>query len=260
MVTGALIHPGDRVTTSVVVSDADTKLTFLDLVEDGNFTAAFLERVRGYHMSASGFAIHLGIGKVIDDPGLSCGCMFVQPSYDHGEMLDEIRVTDRHPDPAKLRWMVAVHSMQDPSLAPEGKTSLEILVPSVPRDFRRSWGVEEGGRLGERYRRNKEGYAEVVIEAVRSTFPDIVENVETYKISTPVTFERYSKASEGCWYDTASIPEQVLNRRPGSAASVRGLVLTGSKSILGGGIYGAVMGGALAADSVLKGKLRDVLL
>ncbi|MCJ7745441.1 MAG: NAD(P)/FAD-dependent oxidoreductase [Actinobacteria bacterium] len=259
MVTGALVHPGERVTTSVVVSDADTKLTFLDLVEEGNFTRAFLDRVQGYRMSASGFVIHLGISKVVDDKDLSCGCIFVQPSYDHREMLDESRVTERHPDPAKLRWMVAIHSLQDPSLAPEGKTSLEILVPSVPRDFKRNWNLDEGGRLGERYRRTKEGYAEVVIEAVRSVFPSIVENVETYSISTPVTYERYSMASEGCWHDCAMVPEQAFNRRPGPATSVRGLFLTGSKSVLGGGIYGAVMGGVLAADGVLKGKLGGVL-
>ena len=259
MVTGVLIHPGERVTTSVVVSDADTKLTFLDLLEKENFTREFLDRVQGYRMSASGLAIHLGIGKEIDDRDLSCGCIFVQPSYDHREMVDEIRVTDRHPDPAKLRWMVAIHSMQDPSLAPAGKSCLEILVPSVPNDFKRNWNVEEGGRLGERYRRTKEGYAEVVIEAVRSVFPRIVENVETYSISTPVTYGRYSMASDGCWYDCALVPEQSFNRRPGPATSVRGLFLTGSKSVLGGGIYGAVMAGVLAADSVLKGKLGTAL-
>jgi phytoene dehydrogenase-like protein len=174
-------------------------------------------------------------------------------------MLDEILVTDRHPDPAKLRWMVAIHSMQDPSLAPAGKSCLEILVPSVPNDFKRNWNVEEGGRLGERYRRTKEGYAEVVIEAVRSVFPRIVENVETYSISTPVTYRRHSMASDGCWYDCAPVPEQSFNRRPGPATSVRGLFLTGSKSVLGGGIYWAVMAGVLAADSVLKGKLGAAL-
>jgi len=259
MVTGVLIHPGERVTTSVVISDADTRLTFLELLEEENFTRAFLDRIQGYRMSASGLAIHLGIGKEIDDRDLSCGCIFVQPSYDHREMVDEIRVTDRHPDPAKLRWMVAIHSMHDPSLAPEGKSCLEVLVPSVPHDFKRNWNVDEGGRLGERYRRTKEGYAEVVIEAVRAVFPRIVENVETYSISTPVTYGRYSMASDGCWYDCAPVPEQSFNRRPGPATGVRGLFLTGSKSVLGGGIYGAVMGGALAADGVMKGKLGTAL-
>jgi len=259
MVTGALIHPGDRVTTSVVVSDADTKRTFLDLVDEENFTRAFLDRVREYRMSSSGLSIHLGIGKEITDKDLSCGCVFVQPSYDHREMLDEIRVADKPPDPARLRFMVAIHSIQDPSLAPEGKTSLEILVPSVPHDFKRRWGIDEGGRLGERYRRTKEGYAEVVIEAVRSVFPSVVENVETYNISTPVTFERYSMASDGCWYDCAQVPEQAFNRRSGPTTGVRGLFLAGSKSVLGGGIYGAVMGGVLAADSVLRGKLGPAL-
>jgi all-trans-retinol 13,14-reductase len=259
MVTGVLIHPGERVTTSVTVSDVDTRLTFLDLLDEENFTRAFLDRVQGYRMSASGFAIHLGIGKEIDDRDLACGCVFVQPSYDHTEMLDEVRVTDRHPDPVNLRWMVAVHSMQDPSLAPAGKSCLEILVPSVPHDFKRNWNVGEDGRLGERYRRTKEGYAEVVIEAVRSVFPKIVQNVETYSISTPVTYGRHSMASGGCWYDCAHVPEQSFKRRSGPATGVRGLFLTGSKSVLGGGIHGAVMAGALAADSILKGKLGKAL-
>lgn len=259
MVTQVETTPRAVVKTSVVASDADTKRTFLRLVNRENFTRAFLDKVDEWPVSITGFGIHLGMNKRVEDPGLACGSIFVQPSYDDREIVEELGVRDRYPDPAKMRWMMMVHSLQDESMAPPGGTSLDILVPAVPYDFQRRWGVEEGGRRGERYKRIKESYAEVVVEAVRRAFPDLISNVESYDVFTPITFERNTMAIDGCWFDSAQTPSLTYGRRPGPVTSVRGLYLAGSKSAMGGGILGSVMGGVLAADSVLKGRLGRIL-
>jgi phytoene dehydrogenase-like protein len=132
------------------------------------------------------------------------------------------------------------------------------MVPAAPYEFKDRWGAEEGGRLGERYRSIKEKYAEVLVEAVSSAFPDLIRNVEAYHVSTPVTYEQLTMAMDGCWYDSACVPGQVGYRRPGPGTPIKGLYLTGSKSVLGGGIRSSIMAGALAADSILKGKLSSL--
>lgn len=251
------LMPRTRVKTETVISDADCKRTFLNLLERESFPRAFVERLEEGEVSASGFVIHLGMAKALDDPGLACGPVFVQPSYDHREVFEELGVSDRYPDPARLAFCLMVHSALDPSLAPEGRTCLDIMVPAVPYEFKKRWGVE-GGVRGERYIKTKEKYAEVVVAAVSRAFPDLIGNVEAYDISTPITYERYTMATDGCWYDWAQVPGQVFGRRPGPRTSLRGLFVTGSKSVLGGGIYASVMSGLLAADSVLGGQLHEL--
>lgn len=253
------MHPRAIVKTPVVISNCDTRRTFLRLADRENFTGAFLEKLEKRQLSTSGLVVHLGMAKEIKDETFACGSVLVQPSYDLREAFEEISVTDRYPDPGKIGFMVTIPSMVDPTLAPEGKTCLDLLVPGVPYDFMGRWGIESGGVRGERYRSIKEKYAEVVVEAARRAFPGLISDVEAFDISTPVTYERYTMSIDGCWYDDALIPGQVLGRRYGPRTSLRGLYTTGSKSVLGGGICSSIMSGVLAADSVLKGKLRTLI-
>lgn len=257
VVCGVELQPRTKIETSVVVSDADSRRTFLSLADRQRLPHAFLGRVEEGPVSISGFTIHLGMAKTIEDPGFANGPVLVQPSYDHRSMYEAVRAAGDYPDPERISWGVTVHSAMDPTLAPEGKSCLDIVVPGVPYGFMERWGIE-GGVRGDRYRAIKEKYAEAVVEAVSGRFPDLIGNVEAYDISTPVTFERYTMATDGCWYDTAPVPAWTLARRPGPRTPMRGLFVTGSKSVFGGGIYASVVSGLLAADSVLKGGLGDL--
>lgn len=251
------IIPRAKVETGVVVSNVDTRRTFMKLVDRENFTRAFLDRIDESPLSMTGFVIHLGMRKKVEDPDFACGSIFFQPSYDEREMVEAVSSRDAYPDPEKLRWGMSLPSLIDPTLAPEGCTNLDILVPAVPYQFMRRWGVEEGGKRGEKYRAIKEKYAEVVVDAVSRVFPDLISDVEAYDISTPITYERYTMAIDGCWYDTAPTGK-VAFRRPGPSTSLKGLYLTGSKSVLGGGMYPSVMSGLVTADCVLRGKLSNL--
>jgi len=251
--------PRARVLTDVVVSDADSKRTFIKLLDRENFSTAFLDRTEEAPVSMSGLVIHLGLGKKVDDEFAS-GPVFFQPSYDDREMLEEIGVRDRYPDGEKIRWGLMAPSMADPSLAPEGKTCLDIVVPNVPYNFMRRWGVEQGGIRGDKYQGIKEKYAEVAVDAVSRVFPGLIGSVEAYDISTPVTYERYTMAIDGCWYDTAPAGKYAMSRRPGPKTTVKGLFITGSKSVLGGGVYPSIMSGVIAADSVTRGGMGDLFV
>jgi prolycopene isomerase len=264
------INTGDGIVTSVdtetragiraatVVCDADTRRTFLRLLGVENFTGGFLERVEGARLSHSGFAVHLGLAKEIEDKSLACGAVCVRPSYNRGDVYEAVAALDKYPEPGGIGFDLTVHSLLDPTLAPEGHSCLQILVPGVPYGFMDRWGVGTGGEKGRRYQQIKERYAEVVVESVRRTFPLLIESVKAYDVSTPITYELYTMASDGCWYDVAPLPKAALTRRLGPDTPIEGLYLAGSKSVLGGGIYGSAVNGALAADMILKGKLEKL--
>jgi len=249
--------PRAKVSAGVVVSDADSKRTYLKLIDRENFNQNFLERKDEGPVSMSGLVVHLGMRKKLPEE-FAAGPVMVQPSYDPHEMLEAISVRDSYPDPAKISWGLMAPSMIDRSLAPLGKTSLDIIVPAVPYRFMNRWGVEPGGVRGDKYKGIKEKYAEVVVEAVSRTFPGLISDVEAYDIATPITYERYTMAIDGCWYDSAQIPKQSMSHRGGPTTPVKGLYLTGSKSVLGGGIYPSMMSGVLAADSVTDGAMEPL--
>lgn len=251
-VTGVETVPRMKLETEVVVSDADSKRTFIKLVGHENFSATFLEKTDDGPVSMTGVVVHLGLQKRLPE-GFGGGPIFVQPSYDQHDMLEAVSVRDRYPDPAMIRWSIMAPSLSDASLAPEGKTSMDISIPAVPYRFMSRWGVEPGGVRGPKYAGIKEKYAEVAVKAVGTLFPDLISDVEAFDVSTPVTFERYSMAIDGCWYDSAPVPAQALSKRPGPRTNVKGLLMTGSKSVLGGGIYPSILSGLLTADAATKG-------
>ncbi|MDD5747716.1 MAG: NAD(P)/FAD-dependent oxidoreductase [Actinomycetota bacterium] len=251
-------HPRAKFKTPIVVSDSDTKRTFLKLSQRENFTGAFLDRIDEIPLSISGFTIHLGVRKKLSED-FSRGAIFFQPTYDEKKMFENVSKLDEYPDPHMLKWFIFAPSMYEPGLAPEGKTCLDVVVPGTPYNFMKRWGVESGGKRGEKYREVKERYAERVIESLKVAFPQLVSDVEAYDASTPITFERHTMALDGCWFDSASTPRAYLLRRHGPATPLKGLYLTGSKSALGGGIHPSIMSGVLAADSIMKGELSDLL-
>ena len=256
-VSGVELTPRTKVEAGAVVSDADSRRTFLDLCDRESFSRSFLERVEDGPLSVSAFAIHLGMARAVEDPRLAGGPVFVQPTYDHRGMLEQLSAPDRFPDPAAIPFRLMAPSVHDPGLAPAGGSCLEIVVPAVPYGFQKRWGVEAGVR-GDRYEKIKERYAEVVIDAVSRVFPDLIGDVVAYDVSTPVTYERYTTAADGCLYDRAQVPGQTSRSRPGPDTPLRGLYVTGSKSVLGGGICSSALSGLLAADSVLGGELDQL--
>lgn len=256
-VTGVETMPRMKVASEVVVSDIDSKRTFIKLVGRENFSTSFLEKTDELPVSITGLVVHLGMRKRLPDE-FAGGPIFVQPSYDQAEMLEEVGVRDRYPDPAKIRWSMMAPSMSDESLAPEGCSSIDITVPAVPYRFMNRWGVEPGGLRGPKYEEIKEKYAELAVRAAGLAFPDLVSDVEAFDVATPVSYERYTMAIDGCWYDSAPTPRQAIAKRPGPRTAVKGLMITGSKTVLGGGIYPSILSGLLTADSAARGAFADL--
>jgi all-trans-retinol 13,14-reductase len=256
-VTEVEMVPRAKVSTDVVVSDADTKRTFLRMLDRENLPTTFLDRVDEAPVSMTGLVVHLGLAKKLPEE-FTGGPIMVSPSYDEREMLDAVGSKTAFPAAESIRWSMMAPSTIDASLAPEGRTCMDIIVPGVPYNFMRRWGVQEGGVRGEKYKGIKEKYAEIAVDAVARTFPDLISSVEAYDIATPITYERYTMAIDGCWYDSAPTGKQAIGRRPGPKTPIKGMYVTGAKSAFGGGIYPSIMAGVLAADTITGGAFPDL--
>ncbi|MBN2169238.1 MAG: NAD(P)/FAD-dependent oxidoreductase, partial [Actinobacteria bacterium] len=244
---------GGRFSTGNFINDMDTLKTFSDILGNEEKESRFQAKVRNQTTSISGFVVFLGINKKLEKDDLDFGTAFVYPSYDHMEMYQQITNDREYPEPDRMPFLLSVPSMFCSSCAPEGKTAVCITVPAVPYSFMDGWG----GSAGRSRDTIKERYAEIAVSAVSSKFPDLISDVEAYEAVTPADFERMVMSTGGCWYDVAPEPKQSYFNRMGPKTPIKGLYLTGSKSFLGGGIHSSMLGGLLAANSVLRIRIVD---
>jgi len=120
------------------------------------------------------------------------------------------------------QWMCMIHHCFDPSMAPAGKSAVEVWF-DTEYDF---W--EELARDKERYKAEKQRIAEFSIAQLEKRWPGFTSQVETIDVPTPVTYKRYTGNWQGSpdgWYVT---PANVSGMEPlRSLPGLEGLHMVG---------------------------------
>jgi phytoene dehydrogenase-like protein len=99
------------------------------------------------------------------------------------------------------RWIGTLHRCFDPSMAPPGKSVLEVWYPSSLE----YWQTLAADRA--RYIAEKKNIAELTIRELDRIWPGLAAQVEVADVPTPHTYLRYTgnwKASPDGWYVTAA--------------------------------------------------------
>jgi phytoene dehydrogenase-like protein len=89
-----------------------------------------------------------------------------------------------------------MHSLRDPSQAPEGMATVQLMTP-FPYDYLGYWKRDTDGARGKEYTELKEALADRLIAAAESVMPQLSQHIVCKDIATPLTFERYTLNSEG---------------------------------------------------------------
>lgn len=108
----------------------------------------------------------------------------------------------------EYRWLTMIHHCFDPSMAPEGKSVVEVWY-DTEYDY---W--EELYRDREAYRAEKNRIAEYTIRQLERRWPGFASQVEVTDVPTPATYFRYTgnwKGSPDGWYVT---PDNMINTDP----------------------------------------------
>jgi phytoene dehydrogenase-like protein len=248
---GVELDDGEQLRTGCVISNADTKRTFLDLVGEEKLEKGFAERVKRLQQSVSGFVVHLGVQMELPEE-LHCGCVMYFPGYGIAE--DQFREAARNgivTVPGKFGFGLSVATLKDPSLAPAGCHALDIISMPAPYGYEHNW--MRGDRT--KYDELKERTADTLIRAAEKLIPGLSRHIVVKDISTPLTYEKYTSATEGGWYDSACTPGQSLLNRMPAKTPIENLYLTGAKSFPGPGMFGAIQSGLFTADIILNRKL-----
>lgn len=209
-VRGAVVRGGDRIAAGGLVYAGDASLLprlCAALPKD------YADGLRRQEPSPSALMITLGLNRVPDLPP-------VVMASDLG---------------------LAIPSLIDPSLAPEGHAAMEVMA-LVPHDQAADWDREASD-----YEVRKKEACDTLMNRAERLVPGLSAAVVFREDASPATFARYAAARAGAVYGTA-----LGQPMPPFKTPVTGLVLAGSSVFPGAGIEAVVISGKLAAERLFS--------
>lgn len=224
---GLKLASGKQISARAVVSNADLKRTFLELIDPKELPGEFRARIAAAEPALSAFTVHLGVDFVPD----------IRPVvYLRGEQ----------------RIGITAMSLIDPSAAPEGHSTL-TLIRLLPQEEARSWfpgaGTLNEWRQSSDYHDRKKEFGDQLIAAAEKIIPGLSDHIVYRDEASPITFTRYDWSSTGSIY---GVRQEA--RLKGVKSPIPGLVVAGSAA-QGPGIEATLISGAFAADALLPGLL-----
>ncbi|MGV9205005.1 MAG: phytoene desaturase family protein [Promethearchaeia archaeon] len=246
-VIGVKTMKGNIYIGDYVVSNADYKRTFLDLINPQHLEEKFISRVKNTPYTGSEFCVYLGIEpNIVDLSNLRASHLFFR---------HEIDEDSRSPESFFNKEIeICLWSDKSGDFAPSGKKSL-ILRLNMPYDHFKEWRIGEKKRK-EGYSQYKRQLAERLIQTVEHIVPGLSEGIETVEIATPLTYrdwgQRYKGSVAGWSRDLKKIYEmrsKLLVKSP-----IDHLYLVGIYSVLEpflGGFPVSIYTGKLVADIIM---------
>ncbi|MBF0548407.1 MAG: NAD(P)/FAD-dependent oxidoreductase [Candidatus Riflebacteria bacterium] len=248
---GVRLSDGKEIFARIVISNADTKNTYLKLIDPKKIPPELRSKVEKFEQSTSGFVVKLAVKMEI--PQLkNYAWLFYCPEY--GSVRKMLHLSRENKiDLENCSFSIDTASLIDTETAPAGISIINLTIIPVPFHYSEKWMSSNK----QEYKQLKEKIAAGLIRRAEKFLPGLSEKIVAMDISTPITYERYTLASGGGWYDIAMTPGQSLMNRVGPDTPIKNLFSTGAKSMPGGGLNAAIPAGLYTADLILKGSLTN---
>ncbi len=248
--TGVALANGDEYRAKLVVSNADPKRTFLQLVEKDALPAKFAAQIESYRCEGSSFKLNLALSELPDYtafPGTTLGpqhrgTTHICPDLDY---LERAWDDAKYGKPSTHPMLeITIPTAYDPGLAPPGKHIMGIFAQYAPYSLRdSSWPAE------------KQRFVQRVIDTLAAYAPNLPRAIEHVHALSPLDLEQeYGLTGGNIFHGELSL-DQLYFLRPALgwaryATPIRNLYLCGSGAHPGGGVTGAP--GHNAAMEILK--------
>ncbi|MFC1607189.1 phytoene desaturase family protein [Candidatus Latescibacterota bacterium] len=249
--TGVELDTGEKFHAPIVISNADTKKTFLELIDSGHLKKKFTQKIQNLTQSYSGFVVKLGVKMPIDELK-NYAWFFHFPEYGSSKKMLDLADRDKI-DIDNCSFSIETAALMVDESETKGVNVISLVVLPVSYRAMDTWRSADK----EQYNALKEELADKLIKKAEAHIPDLSRNIVVRDICTPLSYERYTSATNGGWYDIAATPAQSLTNKLGPKTPIKGLYLTGAKSILGAGLVGAIFAGLNTADTLMKGQLTN---
>ena len=246
---GGTTPPAEELHAPVVVSNADLKRTFLELVPPQVVPDRLRRRVHRFELPAPLFIVYIVIDRDLRAEGFS-NCNWAVIDYDDLESM--YAAYARGQLPAQQGVWITSASLKDPTnprLCRPGQTNLQLM--SVAPASHAFWDVGENLVAGAGYQERKRQLRDRLVSAAERAIPGLAGAIAYEETATPISLERHLGSSGGTSYGIAATPRQFGVLRPGPRTPIAGLFLAGASTRSGHGVTGTMFGGVEAASAVL---------
>ncbi len=252
---GVVLHDGEEIHASQVLSSMDVKRTFLESVDEKELPGEFVQQVRNFKIRGSSGKLNIALDGLPVFPAIPAGAPCSRGDL---HVTDTLEMMERAYDDWKEgTWSRApyidmlIPSQIDPTMAPDGKHYMSVFVQYCPYELASGpWDAQK-----------RQAFGDTVIDTIARHSPNFKSLILHAEVRTPWDIEREVGLTEGNIFQGELTMDQLLFNRPipGYAqyrTPLEGLYLCGSSTHPGGGVMGAP--GANAANAVLRDLGRTV--
>jgi phytoene dehydrogenase-like protein len=249
-VTGVVLAGGVEIAVEAVVSGADPKRTFFNLVDASQLDPTFANRMKNFRANGTVAKVNLALGGLPAFTALDShesplkalsGRIHIGHEIDY---LERAFDASKYGDFSKAPWLdVTIPTILDPALAPDGKHVLSAYVQFAPYKLREgNWDAR------------RKDLGDTVIKTLAAFAPNLPGLVEGIQVITPKDLETSYGFTGGHIFHGELALDQLFTMRPildwaRYKTPVRGLFLCGSGTHPGNGLTGA--SGANAAREII---------
>jgi len=245
-----VLDSGEEIESRVVVSNADPRTTFLDLVDPIDLDPNFLLKMRNYRAPGAVAKINLALSELPEFSGLNgddpesklAGRIHIGPEIDY---LERAFDASKYGEFSSQPYLdINIPSLGDPSLAPAGKHVMSIHVQFAPYKLKQGdWNTR------------REEFAQTVIGQLERYAPGLRELIVASQVITPLDLEKTYGLNGGHIHHGEQTLDQFFTFRPliGWAqyrTPLKRLYLCGAGTHPGGGLTGVP--GANAAREIAR--------
>ncbi|HEX2334478.1 MAG TPA: NAD(P)/FAD-dependent oxidoreductase [Burkholderiales bacterium] len=246
---GVVLEDGEEILAKLVVSGADPRRTFLQLVGEKHLPGDFVEPLRQFRFRGASAKVNLALGEL---PNFTClpgpgahlrGAISISPSVSY---LERAYDEAKYGEPSRQPYMdVVIPSFLDPQMAPPGKHVMSIFVQYAPYQANGGWTDARREALGD-----------TVVDTLSQYAPNLKKAILHRQVLTPADIERIVGLAEGNIFQGELTLQQMFFLRPVPAwakyrTPLAGLYQCGAGTHPGGGVMGA--SGRNAALQILGG-------
>jgi len=226
---GVRLTDGTEMKADIVISAADGHTTLYKMLEGKYLHPKHKKAYETYKPFPSYIQVSLGIDHHFkDEPTIMTLGLEKEMVIDPASKIDDFTVRIFH---------------FDPSMAPAGKTSLVIFIPT----YNDKYWVEFRQKNKRAYDREKKRIAQEIIAAIEKRFPAAKDKVEVADVSTPATVIRYTGNYRGSMEGWLPTPQTGFGELPNTVPGLKNFYMVGQWISPGGGLpVGPISGRALA--------------
>jgi len=236
-VVGVELQDGKKDRADHVILNADFATGMIKLVPEKYRPKWTNKKIEKSSFSCSTFMLYLGLKKKFDFEHHN-----IFFSSDYKKNIEEIFESKTLPqDPS---FYIQNASVTDSTLAPEGKSTIYVLVPVPNLDAGIDW------------RQEKKRYRDLIIKKIaeRTEMKDIESLIEVERVITPLDWSDKIDVYKGAVFNLAHTLGQMLYFRPHNRFdSLPGLYIVGGGTHPGSGLPTILESGRITAD-IISGK------